>query len=93
MHELCCLRIFPVLRGGFMKIEFPEQPVWEPLKAAVGERCREFMFMGKVGEIYLYKHVWTRRYLNIDGNGQAYQFTGDGYEPMPLNEAMEHAFA
>jgi hypothetical protein len=74
------------------KIEYPATPVWEPLQAAVGERCREFMFMGRAGEVYLYKHIWTRRYLNIDGNGHAYRFTGDGYERMLMDEAMEHVF-
>jgi hypothetical protein len=76
-----------------LKIEYPDTPVWEPLQAAVGDQCREFMFMGKIGTIYLYKHVWTRRYINLDRDGKAYQFTGDGYEPMPFAEAIEKVFA
>jgi hypothetical protein len=79
-----------------MKIEYPEKPVWEPLQAVVLERVREFMFMGQVtgdaGPIYLYKHVWTRRYLNLDQEGKAYRFTGYEYEPRPLDEAIKHVF-
>jgi hypothetical protein len=75
-----------------MEIEFPEKPVWEPLKAVVGPRCREFMFMGKIGTICLYKHIWTRRYLNLDPEGQAYRFTGEGYSPVQLSEALNHVF-
>lgn len=76
-----------------MKIEYPATPVWEPLQAAVGSRCREFMFMGKVGTVFLYKHIWTRRYINLDMDGKAYQFTGDGYEPVPSEEAIQYVFS
>lgn len=75
-----------------MKIEFPEKPVWGPLEATVGSHCEEFMFMGRVGTVFLYKHIWTRHYLNLDHDGQAYRFTGEGYVPMPLEEAFEHVF-
>ena len=74
------------------KIEYPETPIWEPLQAAVGARCREFMWMGKTGKILLYKHRLTRRYLNLDLEGNAYRFTGDGYEPVPINAAITHVF-
>jgi len=76
-----------------MKIDYPDTPVWEPLHAAVGDKCREFMFMGRLGLIFLYKHVWTRAYLNLDADGNAYRFTGEGYEPMTLLEAIERVFA
>jgi len=75
-----------------MKIEYPDTPIWEPLQAAVGSRCREFMFMGKVGPIYLYKHIWTRDYLNLDGDGHPYRFTGDGYEQIPSEKAINEVF-
>jgi hypothetical protein len=75
-----------------MKIECPEKPVWGPLEATVGSRCGEFMFMGRVGTVFLYKHIWTRRYLNLDHGGQAYRYTGEGYVPMQLDEAIDHVF-
>jgi hypothetical protein len=74
------------------KIEYPATPVWEPLQAAVGSKCREFMWMGRTGKVILYKHIWTRRYLNLDTDGNAYRFTGEGYEPLPLEEAINHVF-
>jgi hypothetical protein len=49
--------------------------------------------MGKVGTIFLYKHIWTRRYINLDMDGKAYKFTGDGYEPVPSEEAIQHVFS
>jgi len=41
--------------------------------------CADFMFMGthRRGSrptLYLYKHGYTRRYLNVDSNGHAYRF-------------------
>lgn len=82
-----------------MKIEYPKEPMWKPLEEAIGRsQCREFMFMGQVilpkeddsATIFLYKHIRTRRYLNVDQDGRAYRFTGDGYLPIPLDEAIEH---
>ena len=101
MYELWCMRVQPLLKvvlsldeGGAeaMKIDFPEQPVWEPLQTVIGARCREFMFMGRVVTIYLYKHIWTRRYLNLDMDGKAYRFIGDEYAPVSLGEAIKHVF-
>ena len=70
----------------------PISPVDRGTEAGVGPRCREFMFMGKVGTICLYTHIWTRRYLHLDPEGQAYRFTGEGYSPVQLNEALNHVF-
>ena len=45
------------------------EPNWIPLELAVpaGE-LENFMYMGRAGEIELYKHHFTRRYLNIGRN-------------------------
>ena len=49
---------------------FDRQPDWSALEGAVSpEHLPEFMHMGRVGEIQLYKHRLTRQYLNIDGSG------------------------
>lgn len=46
------------------------------------ELCDELMFMGKEGDIFLYKHVCTRNYINIDNQGNFYEFVGwNGNEP------------
>lgn len=73
-----------------------KEPVWEPLIQAVGNRSKEFMFIGQVplGELwlFLYKHRITRRYLNLDGKGNAYLYTPDGYIPIDHAEAVDRVF-
>jgi hypothetical protein len=46
---------------------------WAPLEHMLGPKlCEHFMFMGRSGELYLYKHVETRRYLNLDAEGRCF---------------------
>jgi hypothetical protein len=67
---------------------------WEPLEKALPLKwCAGFMFMGYSGEIRLYKHGFTRHYLNLDPKGNAYRWTGEGYVRMPLKEAIKQVFA
>lgn len=62
---------------------------WEALRrvAALTRRAAdlptlhpcEFMFMGRVdrrrrASIWLYKHIWSRRYINLDDAGHAYRY-------------------
>jgi hypothetical protein len=63
------------------------KPDWRPLENAIPpDYAEDFMFMGKAGDIVLYKHRLTRRYLNIDAvtgkfyryaNGSTSRSTGD----------------
>lgn len=74
-----------------------DDPSWKPLEAALpAEWHGGFMWMNRVVDggvvIELYKHGITRRYLNLDADGGAHRWTGSGYEPMPLAEAIEAAF-
>jgi hypothetical protein len=71
------------------RVDLRADPVWEPL-FALGRVCSEalglpsfdpddFMYMGKLtspvaADVHMYKHRWTRRYLNIDGLGHAYRY-------------------
>jgi hypothetical protein len=67
---------------------------WEPLERMLGsDLCRNFMYMGRSEEIHLYKHVYTRRYLNIDPGGTCFRYSPQGYEPVGLEEAIEHVFS
>jgi hypothetical protein len=77
------------------------EPDWAPLEAAIGpERCGAFMFIGYAGagdSIRLYKHADTRRYLNLDPDGNAYVYaSGDHpaehYHPLPLEQAIACVF-
>ncbi|MGA2253045.1 MAG: hypothetical protein ABSG53_00150 [Thermoguttaceae bacterium] len=61
-----------------------EKANWKPLEDLAVRRPQirpcEFMFMGLSGEIHLYKHVATRRYINVHPNGDTFGFdpeTGD----------------
>lgn len=77
---------------------WPETPTWAPLEGFLGDdRCAHFMAMGEIIQngivIYLYKHKSTRRYLNLDNNGNAYRFNNGAYDPITLTEAIHHAFS
>lgn len=68
---------------------------WEPLMNTL---LGLFMFMGcavtaKGDRIYLYKHIWTRRYLNLDGKGQTYRYESGKYQPIPMLDALFYVFS
>ena len=66
---------------------------WTPLEQMFGpELCERSMFMGRSAEIYLYKHIDTRRYLNLDAQGQCFRYTENGYEPEERTKAIAHVF-
>ena len=67
---------------------------WAPLERVLGPQpCECFMFMGRSGELYLYKHVDTRRYLNLDAEGRCFRYTGNEYAPEELRKAIAHVFS
>ncbi|MFN2488870.1 MAG: hypothetical protein ABR529_03850 [Actinomycetota bacterium] len=69
------------------------EPDWDPLEKVLPfEWCGAFMFMGYSGDVRLYKHGFTRRYLNLDAAGKPYRWTGRRYVPTSLEGALEHAF-
>lgn len=78
------------------KIVYMDKPEWGPLEKVVGGKCKEFMYMGMVpiGEIwiFLYKHINTRRYLNLDGRCGAYRFVSGAYYPVEVKKAIESVF-
>jgi hypothetical protein len=68
------------------------QPNWTPLETVLPPReCQHFMHIGRAGEIELYKHRWTRRYLNISSDGRRFfRQIDDGYVEISKVEALEH---
>jgi hypothetical protein len=48
------------------------------------------MYMGRVRDIELYKHRWTRRYLNIDSDGRFYFYAGGNYVEVTQTAALDH---
>ena len=67
---------------------------WVPLEQMLGPAlCQHFMFMGCSEKIHLYKHIDTRRYLNVDRTGNCFRFSSRGYQPIELEEAIAHVFS
>ncbi len=71
------------------------KPDWLPLENAIPpEYCESFMFMGKAGDIVLYKHRLTRRYLNIDAvTGKFYRYTNGEYIEIERRQAFDYVYA
>ena len=74
----------PIVRGDY----------WTPLVELVGEtEFGNFMFMGTDGDLMLYKHIRTRRYLNINRiSGRTFKFVAcdRGYVAIPHDEALAY---
>ena len=68
------------------------EPNWTPLETVVpASELENFMYMGRAGEIELYKHRFTRRYLNIDRNShQFYRYVDGKYVEITQAAALEH---
>ena len=66
------------------------EPNWKPLEAVLPvEDCEDFMYMGRVGDIELYKHRHTRRYLNISSTSEKfYRYMADCYVEISRVEAL-----
>lgn len=68
------------------------EPNWAPLEAVVpAAELGNFMFMGSAGEIELYKHRLTRRYLNISRDTLTlYQYLNGSYIEITREEALDY---
>jgi hypothetical protein len=68
------------------------EPNWAPLEFVVPAReLGDFMYMGRAGEIELYKHRITRRYLNIGRDPQRfYRYLNGKYVETTHAAALEH---
>ena len=69
------------------------EPNWAPLEAVVATaELGDFMYMGSAGEIELYKHRFTRRYLNISCDARRfYQYRDGGYVEISREAALDQA--
>jgi hypothetical protein len=68
------------------------EPNWAPLERSVpASELEDFMYIGCAGEIELYKHRLTRRYLNIGRNSQKfYRYLNGVYVEISQAAALEH---
>ena len=69
-------------------------PDWRPLENAIPpEYCESLMFMGKAGDIVLYKHSFTRRYLNIDAvTGKFFRYANGEYIEIDRRQALDSVY-
>jgi hypothetical protein len=52
---------------------------------------RDFMYMGHAGDLVLYKHRDTRRYLNIDAvTGRFYRYADGCYIEVERDWVLDH---
>lgn len=70
------------------------KPNWKPLEQVLTrEECSTFMYMGCVGTIEIYKHYFTRRYLNIDSeSGEFYLYANGSYRKVDRAAALAHVW-
>jgi hypothetical protein len=70
------------------------KPDWRPLENAIPpEYCEDYMYMGKAGDIVLYKHRLTRRYLNIDAvTGRFYRYAYGEYVEIDRRQALDSVY-
>ena len=68
------------------------EPNWAPLERAVPvAELENFMYMGRAGEIELYKHRLTRRYLNISQDGcRFYRYLDGEYFEISRSDALDN---
>jgi hypothetical protein len=68
------------------------EPNWAPLETALmPQECEDFMYIGRAGQIELYKHVLTRRSLNISNDGRRSYRQRDEYIEISKTEAFDYA--
>ena len=70
------------------------EPNWKPLEGVLSlEDCADFMYMGQVSGIVLYKHRDSRRYLNIGSEtGRFYRYANGDYIEIKREQALEHVY-
>lgn len=68
---------------------------FQPLENVIGGiACSDFMYMGTRDagdtQIFLYKHINNRRYLNVDAAGNYYKYNAqtNNYDPCTQEEAF-----
>ena len=68
------------------------EPNWAPLEHVLPpQELVDYMYMGCAGEIELYKHRSTRRYLNIGQDGRRFYLYCEGkYVEVEQSVALDH---
>ena len=48
------------------------EPNWKPLEEKIGKHRADFLYVGRSGDIHIYKSVPTRKHLYLDDAGRCY---------------------
>jgi hypothetical protein len=65
----------------------PSPPNWALLEQQLTPRqCAEFMWMYWQGGLDHYKHIETRRYLRLDGEGRCFVPAEVGWKEVPFED-------
>lgn len=60
---------------------------WAPLEQRLPpELCAEFMWMFRENGVEHFKHIVTRRYLRLDGDGRCLVWIEDEQKEVPFDE-------
>lgn len=73
-------------------MKFKEEKEFDNFEKYAPECCQNevVMYMGTTSEgIDMYKHYDTRRYMNIDDEGNFYLYNGEGYDKIDIATATE----
>jgi hypothetical protein len=71
------------------------EPNWEPILHLARIYVDEFMWMGEIEltggtRLQAYKHYWTRRYIHLDDEANAFEYRGDDlYRKVPEEDLRE----
>lgn len=70
----------------------PIADCWKPLLMVIDPKdLGDYMDMGEdISGIHLYKHFDTRKYINVDEQGNCYKFNGLVYKPISREDAISY---
>jgi hypothetical protein len=73
------------------------EPNWEPILHLARVYVEEFMWMGEIEltggtRLQAYKHYWTRRYIYLDDEANAFGYRGDGLYRKVAEEELRERF-
>ena len=87
-----------LIQGDFADQREPDwQPLLDLLAAAEAPGViDDFMWMFAIDledgrRLQVYKHYWTRRYIHLDGEGNSWAYTDEGYEQTVPTRHLEIA--
>lgn len=73
------------------------EPNWEPILHLARIYVDEFMWMGEIEltggtRLQAYKNYWTRRYIYLDDEANAFRYRGDGLYRKVAEEELRELF-